>query len=132
MLSAPKYSIAFCIVLAGCTSINAAPPGFIEGHLKIVSSKEVNLQDDAKATTEAPEQLYSEYPLIIRSRDGEKEIARLTTDAGGNYRLALPPGEYILDVQGRVPKRVRANPKPFIITSNQTVRVDMDVDTGVR
>ncbi len=70
--------------------------------------------------------------MIIRSRDGGKEVARLTADAGGNYRLVLPPGEYILDVQGRAPKRVRTNPKPFTITSNQTVRVDMDIDTGVR
>jgi hypothetical protein len=70
--------------------------------------------------------------LIILSRDGGEEITRVTADAGGNYRLALPPGECILDVQARAPKRVRANPKPFTITSNQTVRVDMDIDTGVR
>src|SRR6266480_7564198 len=73
---------------------SAAPTGILEGHLKILSSKEVQLQDDAKAITEAPEQPYSEYPLIIRSRDGGKEVARLTADAGGNYRLVLPPGEY--------------------------------------
>jgi len=108
----------------------AAPTGILEGHLKILSLREVELQDDAKAITEAPEQPYSEYPLIIRSRDGGKEVARLTADAGGNYRLVLQPGEYILDVQGRAPKRVRTNPKPFTITSNQTVRVDMDVDTA--
>jgi len=108
----------------------AAATGSVEGHLKILSSKEVQLQDDAKATPEAPEQPYSEYPLIIRSRDGGKEVAHVTADAGGNYHLALPPGEYILDVQGRAPKRVRANPKPFTITSNQTVRVDMDIDTA--
>ena len=110
----------------------AAPTGILEGHLKILSLKEVELQDDAKAITEAPEQPYSEYALIIRSRDGGKEVARVTAGAEGNYRLALPPGEYILDVQGRAPKRVRANPKPFTITSNETVRVDMDIDTGVR
>jgi len=73
---------------------SAAPTGILEGHLKILSLKEVELQDDAKAITEAPEQPYSEYPLIIRSRDGGKEVARLTADAGGNYRLVLPPGEY--------------------------------------
>ena len=119
--------------LAGAVSVStAAPTGILEGHLKILSSKEVQLQDDAKAMIEAPEQPYSEYPLIIRSRDGGKEVAHVTADAGGNYHLALPPGEYILDVQGRAPKRVRANPKPFTITSNQTVKVDIDIDTGVR
>ena len=117
-------------VVAGASS--AAPTGILEGHLKILSRKEVQLQDDAKAMTEAPEQPYSEYPLIIRSHEGGKEVAHVTADAKGNYRLALPPGEYILDVQERAPKRVRANPKPFTVVSGQTVRVDLDIDTGVR
>ena len=76
---------------------------------------------------------YADYPLIILSRDGEKEIARVTADENGKYRVALPPGDYVLDVQGRRPKgHVRAKPQPFTIVSNQTVRVDMGIDTGVR
>jgi hypothetical protein len=37
-----------------------------------------------------------------------------------------------LEVQGRAPGHVRAKPQPFTIGSNQTVRVDMEIDTGVR
>jgi len=44
----------------------------------------------------------------------------------------LPPGDYILDVLGRAPKRIRAEAQPFTVVSGQTVRVDMNVDTGVR
>ena len=122
----------FTAVVGAVPLSSAAPTGILEGHLKILSLKEVQLEDDAKGMTEAPEQPYSEYPLIIRSRDGGKEIARVTADAAGNYRLALAPGEYILDVPIRAPKRVRANPKPFTIRANQIVRVDMDIDTGIR
>ena len=43
----------------------------------------------------APE-TYADYPLIILSQDGKREIARLTVDKSGNYRIALPPGAYIL------------------------------------
>jgi len=111
---------------------SAAPTGILEGHLKILSSKEVQLQDDAKAMSEAPEQLYSEYPLIIRSREGGKEVAHVTADAGGNYHLALPPGEYILDIQRRPRGRVRTTPQPFTVAAGQTVRVDLDIDAGVR
>lgn len=79
-------------------------------------------------------QTYAEYPLIIFSKDGkkEKEIARVTADGNGNYRVALPPGAYILDVQDRGRKHIRAKPQRFTVVSNQTVRVDMDVDTGIR
>ena len=30
------------------------------------------------------------------------------------------------------PAHVRAKPQPFTVVSNQTVRVDMDIDTGIR
>jgi hypothetical protein len=118
------------VVLACTASVDAAPPGFVEGHLKIVSPKEVELADgNAPAITA---ENYAEYPLIILSRDGKKEIARVTADGDGNYRTALPPGDYILDVQGRARGHVRAKPRRFTVVSRQTVRVDMDVDTGIR
>lgn len=105
--------------------------GFVEGHLKIISPKEVELADETPSKIAAA--TYVDYPLIILSHDGKKEIARVTADENGNYRVALPPGDYILDVQGRPPKgHVRAKPQPFTVASNQTVHVDMNIDTGVR
>jgi len=132
MSSFLKYLTAGCIswIVAATASINAAPPGFVEGHLKIVSPKEVELADGSPPATSAGN--YAEYPLIIRSRDGQKEIARVTADGNGNYHVALPPGDYVLDVQGRAPGHVRAKPQQFTVVSKQTVRVDMDIDTGVR
>ena len=127
-----KQLISACVFLlvAGNASINAAPVGFVEGHLKIVSPKEVELADGNTPTPSA--EAYAEYPLIILSHDGKKEIARVTADEKGNYHVALPPGNYVLDVQGRAPGHVRAKPQQFTVVSNQTVRVDMDIDTGVR
>ena len=126
-----KYLIVGCIlsVPLGCTASNdAVPPGFLEGHLKILSPKPVELADEDVAA-KVMGQNYADYPLLVLSRDGQKEIARVSADAEGNYRVALPPGDYILDVQGRASKRVRAKPRPFKVVSNQTVRVDMDIDT---
>ena len=127
-----KYLIFACIflVLATTGSLNAAPPGFLEGHLKIVSAREVELANGNTPTPSA--EAYAEYPLIILSQDGKEEIARVTADEKGNYHVALPPGNYVLDVQGRALGHVRAKPQQFTVVSNQTVRVDMDIDTGVR
>jgi len=69
-------------------------------------------------------------PLILLSQDGQKEIARMTADENGNFRTALPPGAYVLDVQGRVQKRLRARLQQFTVVSNQTARVDMTVVIG--
>jgi len=129
-----KYLISgglFFTLASGIASLKAEPPGSLEGHLKILSLKEVELAEasPSKGTAEN----YAEYPLIILSKAGQKEIARLTADQDGNYHVSLPPGDYILDTPGRMPKgHLRAKPQPFTIVSNQTVRVDMNIDTGVR
>jgi hypothetical protein len=127
-----KNLIPACLslVLACAASVNAPPPGFIEGHLKIFSPKEVELADGNAAAKTADD--YAEYPLIILSQGEKKEIARVTADGNGNYRAALPPGDYVLDVQGRARGHVRAKPQRFTVVSNRTVRVDMDIDTGIR
>ncbi len=132
MASVLKYLIFACFVLllAGKISVGAAPPGFVEGHLKILSSKEVELADGTPASAIAEN--YAEFPLIILSQDEKKEIARITADENGNYHIALPAGNYILDIQGRARGHLRAKPQPFTVISNQTVRVDMDIDTGIR
>lgn len=133
MPSVLKYLVSTCffLVLARSALIDAAPPGFVEGHLKIISLKGVELADETPS--KGMDMDYAEYPLIILSHDGKKEIARVTADKNGIYRVTLPPGDYILDVQGRQPKgHVRAAPQPFTIVSNQTVHLDMSIDTGVR
>ena len=128
----PKHLISACafLIVAGIALGKAAPQGFVEGHLQIVSTREVELADATPGAVTAKN--YSDYPLVILSRDGKKEIARFTADAEGNYRVALPPGNYVLDVQGRARGHVRAKPQPFRVVSDQAVRVDMDIDTGIR
>jgi len=104
--------------------------GFVEGHLKIISGKEVELADGNAPAIMAEN--YARYPLVILSQGEKKEIARVTADGNGNYRTALPPGHYVLDVQAPARGHVRAKPQRFTVVSNQTVRVDMNIDTGVR
>ena len=63
---------------------------------------------------------------------GDKEIARVTGGREWKLSRCLPPGAYVLDVQDRQRKHVRAKRQPLTIVSSQTVRVDTDIDTGVR
>lgn len=55
-------------------------------------------------------QAYAEYPLIILS---QYEISRVAADGNGNCRLALPPSDCLLDVQGPRPGPMHAKPQPF-------------------
>ena len=126
-----KYLIAawtFLVLLGTASSINATPQGFLEGQLKILSHRPVELADENTAAAAAKN--YADYPLIILSRPDKKEITRVTADRDGNYRVALPPGDYILDVQRGESAHFRAKPQPFTVVVNETVHVDMTIVTG--
>lgn len=120
-----------CLFLIACIQLSeAGDPGYLEGQLKIGSRKEVELAE--AGPSKHREENYPDYPLVILSKAGQKEVARVTPDQEGNYRVSLPPGDYILDVQGRGSSNVRAEPQPFTVVSGQTVRVDMEVASGIR
>jgi len=128
-----KYLILGCLFLLPicCLASDNAALGFLEGRLRILAYKDVELAEGNPPKFSGGD--YAEYPLIVLSQDGKKQIARVTADENGKYRVALPPGDYILDVQRRPPKgHIRAKPQPFTVTSNQIARVDMDIDTGIR
>jgi hypothetical protein len=127
-LSNALFACLFVALVVG--SVDAQAPGFLEGHLKIIAPREVELADATPSENTATN--YADYPLIILSRDKQKEIARVTAHENGNYRIALPPGDYVLDVQNRQRRHVRAAPQPFTVGPNQTVHVDMTIDTAVR
>ena len=135
MSTIPNFVAAGCIslLLASAGSVKPATQGFMEGHLKVVVIRGVE-PDNMPGPTVAPE-TYAQYPLIILSQDGKREIARLTADKSGNYRVALAPGAYILalqerSIEERAAERIHAKLQPFTVVANQTVRVDMNVFVG--
>jgi hypothetical protein len=65
-------------------------------------------------------------------QDGKKQVARVIPDENGYYRVALPRGAYVLDVQDRVAKHIHAKPQSFTVVSNQTARIDFIIFTGFR
>jgi hypothetical protein len=125
-----KNLIVGCILLplaCSATSTDALPSGVMEGHLKVLSRKPFELGNEGAPAVAAEN--YADYPLLILSRDSQKEIARITADRNGDYRAVLPPGEYVLVAQNRARKHMSAKPQRFTVVSNQTVRVDMQIDT---
>jgi hypothetical protein len=127
-----KYLIlAVLLLFSGvCTASDTVSPGFLQGHLRIISPRPVEPTDQDFPAVNG--ESFAEYPLVVLSQDGKQEIARFAADAQGDYRVSLPPGIYVLDVQDRIRKHVRATPRSFTVVSNQTVHVNMEIDTGVR
>ncbi len=125
LISASVIFVITCAALGETT-----PKGFVQGNLTIVSPREVELADAAPSAITVEN--YSDYPLVILSRDRKKEVAHVTAEKNGSYRVALAPGDYVLDVQDHKRRHFRATPQRFTVVSNQTVHVDMNIDTGIR
>jgi hypothetical protein len=123
------YRACIFLALLATSSLRAAPQGYMEGHLNIVFAMAAAPSDEMTAPPVPPE-TYAAYPLVILTQQGKKEIARLTADANGNYRAALPPGDYILDVQERTATHIHGSPQPFRVIPNQTVRVNLRIFAG--
>jgi carboxypeptidase family protein len=128
-----KYLVAIVSLSTPWGGIRAADqvaPGFLEGHLTIAAPKPVEVAEAGAAKGATVD--YANYPLVILRGTDHQEVARVTADRDGRYRVALPPGNYVLDAKGRAPGHVRATPKPFSVASNQTVQADFELDTGIR
>jgi hypothetical protein len=131
-MSLKHLAFALGVFLIACSaSLKAAEQGFLEGHLKIIFGMAAQQSDDMPRPAIAPES-YAQYPLIVLSQEEKKEIARVAADETGNYQVVLPPGNYVLDIQDRLAKHIRAAPRPFTVVSNQTVHVDMNILIGIR
>src|SRR5260221_12909361 len=122
--------VILLMVTGSAPSSDSAQRGVIEGHLTIPSLTQV--ERDAATPSKGAAVDYAAYPLLVLSKDGKTTIREVTADKEGNYRVSLPPGGYVLDAKGRAPKRIRSTRKSFTVISNQTVRVDFDLDTGIR
>ncbi len=118
--------VVLSFAASGLSAVTPAEPGFLEGNLSIHSEKGVDLADKPSPT---PDQtLYKEYRVAVFSKDHRTELAEVSADENGHYRLPLPPGDYVLDIKKRLRNRPRVAPRSFTITSQQTTRVNMEID----
>lgn len=103
---------------------SSVAPGFLEGRLKVHVSGGARLADDEPKASSVN---YAEYPMAVLRKDNRKEIARVTADESGHYRIALPPGDYLLELKAGAGKRAETRQRPFTVASQQTARVDMEL-----
>jgi hypothetical protein len=103
--------------------------GVLQGHLTIASPNEVEPEGGRPAESAAA--FFARFPLLVRDDHG-KIVGHVVVDRTGNFKIALPPGNYLLDAEGRTRGHLRAKAEPFTIEANRTTRVEMHIDTGVR
>ncbi|MGB3903843.1 MAG: hypothetical protein WBB22_02885 [Anaerolineae bacterium] len=121
--------LALTFFIISCAS-GPQETGMLEGHVTIGPLVPV-VREGEPEPTPAPE-VYASRQIVIYAQDGRTEITRVQIDAKGNYRVTLPVGTYVVDINRIGIDRGIDLPKTVEIVSGGVTRLDVEIDTGIR
>lgn len=128
-LHRPALLLSILLGLAAC-SIGPREIGVIEGQVSIGPLVPV-MREGEEAPTPVPE-VYAAREIVIYKKNGKSEVTRLKIDSTGWYRGELPVGIYLIDIN-RIGIDSSDNlPRQITIRANSVIRLDIDIDTGIR
>jgi hypothetical protein len=117
------------LATCGCAG-SAAEPGWLTGHVTIGPLQPV-VQEGVPEPSPGPD-TYAARQVVIFSEDGQREVQRAAIDPSGVYRAELSPGVYLVDINHAGIDFAKGLPVMVEIASGQEIRLDIDIDTGIR
>ena len=124
--------IVLGLLVIGCSS--TAEKGLLQGNVHIgpISPVEQPGQDTTLRCD-----VYEARKIMIYDKSGEKLLKQVDIDCNAEenytrYRVELGPGIYIVDINRIGIDSSSDVPKQVEIQSGITVRLDIDIDTGIR
>lgn len=115
------------LLAAGCARNDT---GTLEGKVTIGPLVPV-LQAGQPEPTPRPED-YAAREIVVLNGNGIGEVARVSIDPQGMYRIVLLPGLYQIDINHAGADRAEGLPKSVTIVAGETTTLDIDIDTGIR
>lgn len=125
-------SIIALVVLAGCGVTNAQH-GMLEGTVTIGPIWPV----ERPVNPPVPPQVFEVRKVMIYDEQGNKlrnevDIHQIAQGPTGIYQVLLNPGIYTVDIKHNGMDRSGNVPKQVLIKSGEVVKVDINIDTGIR
>ena len=121
--------VALMLVVTSCAP-GVEETGVLEGHVTIGPLVPV-VQEGQPEPTPGPE-VYASRQIVIYAQDGQTEVARVQIDSQGNYRVELPVGSFVVDINHVGVDMAKELPRAVEIVAGQVTRLDVDIDTGIR
>jgi hypothetical protein len=121
--------LCLTLLFVACTPV-PQETGILEGHVTIGPLVPV-VREGVPEPTPAPE-VYASRQIVIYTSDGRTEVARVPIDGRGNYRVELPVGTYVVDINHAGIDRAKDLPHTVEIMAGRATRLDVDIDTGIR
>jgi hypothetical protein len=120
--------LALAVLAVDCSTTALNTPGAdsgIEGLVTIGPMCPVEIEGQP-----CPDQPY-EATIVIEDAGGD-EVARVTSDADGRFRLTLEPGTYTLVPQSPASRLPYAGEQSTEIVSGEYTQVTIAYDSGIR
>lgn len=116
-------------LLPACAPTPAAT-GSLAGHVTIGPLAPVAIAGQPEPTP--PPEVYAARRVVVRTADGARELAQLTIDAQGSYRVDLPAGVYQIDINRSGMDSAAGLPAQVEVRAGATTTLDISIDTGIR
>ena len=120
------------IFVAGCNKSAHREAGYLDGVISIGPICPVERVPPDPACLPTAE-TYKAYPVSIFTADGKKKITQLSPSLDGSFSSELPPGNYRVVLEKAQYNIGGSNlPSEISITSLNTTRLSISIDTGIR
>lgn len=116
------------LLLAGCTG-GTKDTGTLEGRVTIGPLSPVEREGEI---TVVPPEVYAARKVMVYDKSGKKLVRQVDLANDGSYRVELEVGTYTVDINRLGIDSSSDVPRQVEIRANETVRLDIDIDTGIR
>jgi hypothetical protein len=130
-----SWFVILLTFVTGCAH-KAMPPemksnGWIEGRVTIGPLRPGPVRADQQEP-EVPPELFASHKLVVLSQDGNTKVVETKIDSKGYYKVSVPAGTYLVDVQPHDIGMGRFTPQEATVEAGKTIQHDIDIDTGMR
>jgi hypothetical protein len=116
------------LLLAGCAT-EPQEVGWLEGQVTIGPIWPVERPGEKR---EIPCEVYEARKIMVYDRGGNRLIEQVDIDCNGYFQVDLEPATYTVDINHLGIDHSSEVPTQIEIRSGETVRLDIDIDTGIR
>lgn len=102
----------------------------LEGKVSIGPLTPVERIDVPTPTT--PPEVYAARSIDVFQSDGTTRVTNVRINSNGTYRVELAAGTYVINLAPTGIDRGVNLPQTITIEGGQTMRLDIDIDTGIR
>ncbi len=120
-------TLALVLAAAGCAGTTET--GILQG---LVTIGPIEPVERPGVTPTIPPEVYEARKVLVYNETGSRLIKTVDLGPDGRYRVELAPGTYTVDINHLGVDYSDDVPLKIEIKSAETVRVDIDIDTGIR